>query len=204
MYGVLRGPATVLTCCLLPHRSIHENSARPDCNKPWLDKMWQTKVELLLAVSVKRSGKPSQRQSDINENTIATENQKLQARIKQLEKERIKLQQAQVLTDKTNHTCSLVRMTASNTHLEDLRDRYAEEYRCGHNGRELSDIESEDDDATGTSLDFSSAIHSKGIVSSPPRNFDERVPHILSCPPRLLQQQPKFPILISGLSEPAA
>ncbi|PBK68121.1 hypothetical protein ARMSODRAFT_976385 [Armillaria solidipes] len=39
-----------------------------------------------------------------NENTIATKNQKLQACIKQLEKEQIKLQQAQVLTDKTNCT----------------------------------------------------------------------------------------------------
>ncbi|KAK0429700.1 hypothetical protein EV421DRAFT_2042551 [Armillaria borealis] len=119
---------------------------------------------------VKRSGKPSQRQSDINENTIATENQKLQACIKQLEKERIKLQQAQVLTDKTN---------------QDLRDRYAEEYRCGHNGRELSDIESEDDDATGTSLDFSSAIHSKGIVSSPPRKLRRKsAPRlVISSPP---------------------
>ncbi len=93
-----------------------------------------------------------------DENTIATENRKLQARIKQLEKERIKLQQAQVLTDKTNRTCSLVAMTVSYTHLEDFRGRYAEEYRRGHNGRELSDIESEDDDVTGTSLDFSSAV----------------------------------------------
>lgn len=69
-----------------------------------------------------------------DENTIATENRKLQARIKQLEKERIKLQQAQVLTDKTNCTCSLVAMTVSYTHLEDLHGCYAEEYHRGHNG----------------------------------------------------------------------
>lgn len=119
---------------------------------------------------VKRSGRPSQKQSDINENTTTSENQKLQARIKQLEQERIKLQRTQVLADQTNR---------------ELRDRYAEEYRRGHNGRNLSDLESEDDGTTGSSLNFASGIHSRGIVSSPPLRLRRKgAPRlVVSSPP---------------------
>lgn len=101
-----------------------------------------------------------------DENTTTSENQKLQAHIKQLEQERIKLQWTQVLADQTNRTYSPVMMTASNAQLGEIRDRYAEEYRRGHNGHDLSDLESEDEDTTSSSLNFASGVSECSFKSS--------------------------------------
>ncbi|SJL00660.1 uncharacterized protein ARMOST_03973 [Armillaria ostoyae] len=101
----------------------------------------------------KRAPKPSKKQSAIDQDAADTENRKLQALIANLQKENVQLKQKQVLSDSTNRR---------------LRADYANEYSQAHNGHQLSDVESEDEEIPSVSLNFSSSIQSRGTLSSPP------------------------------------
>ncbi|KAK0243556.1 hypothetical protein EDD85DRAFT_786456 [Armillaria nabsnona] len=122
----------------------------------------------------KRVPKPSKKQSAIDQDAADTENRKLQALIANLQKENVQLKQKQVLSDSTNRQ---------------LRADYANEYSRAHNGRQLSDVESEDEEIASALLNFSSSpmanrssfpwprspssdaedpLHEPGTESSPP------------------------------------
>ncbi|PBK70868.1 hypothetical protein ARMSODRAFT_1017646 [Armillaria solidipes] len=118
----------------------------------------------------KRASKPSKKQSAIDQDAADTENRKLQALIANLQKENVQLKQKQVLSDSTNRQ---------------LCADYATEYSRAHNGCQLSDVESEDEEIPSMSLNFSSSILSRGTVSSPPQRLRKKgTAHLtVSSPP---------------------
>ncbi|KAK0460239.1 uncharacterized protein EV420DRAFT_1478756 [Desarmillaria tabescens] len=130
-------------------------------------------------VPSKRTSRPSKKQTKLNQNVSIVENKKLQAAIEKLQKQNLELQKKQVLQDKANRL---------------LRENYADEYSRAHNGCQLSDLESEDDDTPSGRLSFSSSIQSKGLISTPPRKLRKAgQPRIPASPPSPELQMMEIP-----------